>query len=442
LTNLESVYQIFGAKHGIGIAIDSSGYVHIAYFVREGSTMPESAKLRYATNRTGVWQIETVTIINPDPGYSLASDVSAFLTVDISGRAHIGFLDGSGNVSYATNATGAWAIKTIAMIDKVNRWGEQSMVVEPTGIVHMAFQSLYCTGGTCFNLGIEYADNATGSWKREFVDDDTYTDTNTGTYSGMRSPALIIDSSGTPHVSYLYFDVPAGPIVHNFRYAYKAGSLWRISTIESDLYVGEHNNMVSDAGGNVLIAYYDEPNGSLKLAKSAQVPSPLINVSISPDNLDFGNVQVSAQASRLVTLQNIGQLSLSMSSIDLTGGTPAFTLDFSAGSQPCARGANLTLVPGSQCTFALLFAPAVSGQVSSTLLIASNDPELPLLAGDITGSGAASSSASSSGSGGGGGGGGCTIADSSSIDPTFMLLLIISFLYLLWRRTEIVRKAI
>lgn len=307
----------------------------------------------------------------------------------------------------------------------------------------MAFQSLYCKYGTCFYLGIEYADNATGSWKREFVDDDTYTDANSGTYSGMRSPALTIDSSGTPHVSYLYFDFPAGPVVNNFRYAYRRGSLWRISTIESDLYVGEHNHMVTDANGNAFVAYYDEPNGGLKLAKSAQAPGPLINVAILPDNLDFDSVPIAAQASRLVTLQNLGQLSLSISSIDLAAGTTAFTLDFSAGSQPCARSVNLTLVPGSQCTFALLFTPVVNGQASSTLQIASNDPELPVLVGDITGNGVTSSSASSlgSGGGGGGGGGGCTIADSSSIDPTFVLLLIISFVYLWRRRTEIARKA-
>lgn len=422
--NLDSIY-----KGKIGIAIDSSGHVHIAYFANLVG-FGASANLRYATNRSGAWQIETVTTIAANVGFSLATDGSAALALDLSGRAHIGYLDGTANVSYATNVLGAWVTKTIALYNRLYAWGAQSMVVEPTGVVHMAFESLVCTG-ICFSAGIEYASNKSGSWDREFVDDDTYVDITTGVYSEMRSPALTLDSGGKPHISYLYFDFPMGPRIQSLQYAHKLGSLWRISSIEDDLYVGEYNSMTTDANGNVLIAYHDEPNGSLKLAKSTQVPSPLIDVLVSPDNLEFGTVQVSAQASRLITIENLGQLSLSVTNIDLTPGSSAFSLDFSAGSQPCGRGINLTLVPGRRCTFALIFAPSASGQNATTLLIASNDPELPLLVGDFTGNGSTSSSGSSSGSGdGGGGGGGCTIANTSSVDPTLILLLMLSFFYL------------
>lgn len=434
LIRLEQAYRIYGLPHKIGIAIDNLGSVHIAYFVQEGAGGNASGKLRYATNRSGTWQIETVTIINPDLGYSLASDVSASLAIDSNGHAHIGYLDGSGNVTYAANISGSWAIKIIALIDKTHRWGAQSMVVQPSGTVHMAFQSLNCAS-VCYERGIEYATNAGGVWQREIVDDGIiYSGTN---YSGMHSPALAMDGNGKPHISYWYYETQyylSKPVAHNLRYATKLEMLWRPSIIENNFNIGEQNALTSDNNGNVFISYNDEPNGALKLASSQQVPSPLINVIMSPDNPDFGNVSVSSQVSRLITIQNLGQNALNISSIALSGNS-AFAMDFAAGQKPCGVSTNLTLQARAECTLVLLFNPSTAGLVTATMTVNSNDPELPVLAGDVTGAGISSSSGSAGGgSGGGGGGGGCSITETADVDPTLISLLMLSFIQLLRRR--------
>ena len=85
-------------------AMDSAGHFHVAY---QGSgTASQGTGIRYATNISGNWEIE---VVNSDPMLS-----NPAIAVDASGFVHIAYVDNSsGIVLYATNASGTWSFKAL-----------------------------------------------------------------------------------------------------------------------------------------------------------------------------------------------------------------------------------------------------------------------------------------------------------------------------------------
>ena len=123
--------------------------------------------------------------------------------------------------------------------------------------------------------------------------------------------------------------------------------------------------LLTVSGGN-YIATVDFNNGDF-FTFSSSLTVPEINV--TPGTLDFGETNTGSTApAQAVTIQNQGEVSLSLTSISLSGTDAA---RFAISSNNC--GASLSA--GASCTVQLTFAPTTSGSRSALLVITNNDSD-------------------------------------------------------------------
>jgi hypothetical protein len=109
----------------------------------------------------------------------------------------------------------------------------------------------------------------------------------------------------------------------------------------------------------------DSPQTVSLTGTGAQLPV----VSLSPTSLAFGQVDVSSTATQSVTLSNLGEGPLSISSITIyspCGGCFAQT-----------NNCGSSLVAGSNCTIGVTFSPWLTGQFSGSLQIVDNASDSP-----------------------------------------------------------------
>ena len=87
-------------------------------------------------------------------------------------------------------------------------------------------------------------------------------------------------------------------------------------------------------------------------------------VSLSPTSLNFGDQTVGvASAAKMVTLQNTGNVNLSITSIQITGANSG---DFKSGTCPSS------LSPNTSCQISVTFTPAAAGTRNASLSVADN----------------------------------------------------------------------
>jgi hypothetical protein len=106
--------------------------------------------------------------------------------------------------------------------------------------------------------------------------------------------------------------------------------------------------------------------------------SPVIGT--SPSSLSFGNVVLGSSSTLPVTMQNLGDANLVLTSISITG------VGFSLISPP---GTPWTIPPGGTTTLNVRLAPSSIGPKSGTVTIASNDPVTPSKTISLSGTGVA-----------------------------------------------------
>ena len=117
---------------GVSLAIDSGGYMHIAYSAPLG--------LMHATNRSGSWQSEQLD------SYSWIGGKGVGLALDAANRLHIAYQDNNQDLKYATNVGGTWRRYYIESSGDVGYY--PSISVDTAGRVRIA-----------------YADNSNGTLK-------------------------------------------------------------------------------------------------------------------------------------------------------------------------------------------------------------------------------------------------------------------------------------
>ena len=94
-------------------------------------------------------------------------------------------------------------------------------------------------------------------------------------------------------------------------------------------------------------------------------------ISVAPPSVDFGGVLLGTVISRKVTVRNDGTAPLHIGQITLGGASP------SQFRQPAAADlcSGNVLAPGSSCTLKVKLKPTVTGPLSATLVIPSDDPD-------------------------------------------------------------------
>lgn len=96
------------------------------------------------------------------------------------------------------------------------------------------------------------------------------------------------------------------------------------------------------------------------------------DISVSPNTMDFGNVNVGGtSSSQTFTIGNAGTSALVISSIGLTGADSDM---FSIAAATCTS-LSPTITAGSSCTITAIFSPTSAGSKSTTLRLISNDPD-------------------------------------------------------------------
>lgn len=276
-----SIYTVDTDAWGSSIALDTDNNVHIGYIGGYGD-------LKYATNKTGPWQI--FTLDNP-PGW--VGDRTS-ISLDLNGKVHIAYIDKiSSLLKYATNKSGSWQIFTITNVGDVPPLqGNCSIDLDSNNKVYIAFQycpppSSFCEARYATNKSgswqiytiedksifpslaldsndkihvlylkpsyeLKYATNATGSWKKYLLDNsvddlDFYSD-------------IAVDSNNKPHISYYKFGCC-------LNYATNISGYWQIFAIDPEGYgTGIHNSIALDSNNSVHISYMDATDDDLKYA--------------------------------------------------------------------------------------------------------------------------------------------------------------------------------
>lgn len=105
------------------------------------------------------------------------------------------------------------------------------------------------------------------------------------------------------------------------------------------------------------------------------------DIEVTPDAVDFGEVEVGAQQSAFITIANTGNGNLSLQALAIQ---QAGEVDF--GFMPLAQ-LPITIEPDSSVTVEVVFAPSAEGPYEALFRVFSDDPETPIAEAVMTGTG-------------------------------------------------------
>jgi len=250
------------------LQLDANGFVH-AVFLR--ADCPQ-----YATNRSGVWQIQTV------PG--AFADLSIDLALDKANRAHLVFYGGIDSLDeeiivYATNVGGAWSVEKVVNDPQIHTYQSQSAIaLDSQGRPHVVSCSQAYSG-------LVYAVRQEKGW----VVEEPY-----GGFVSYLSLSFLLDAEDRPHLTIGSTEVnPFG-----LYYLTRSGGSWE----QQLLYHAPHAQFIpyytslaqDDAGTLHLSLFIDNslwyaaksPGGEWRLMPVADYGELISGVAMTMDQAD------------------------------------------------------------------------------------------------------------------------------------------------------------
>ncbi|KYK23510.1 hypothetical protein AYK24_07395 [Thermoplasmatales archaeon SG8-52-4] len=388
------------AKEGydhIDMVLDRDGFAHVSYFeINKGVIYRKSAD-------TEIRSWSASEIIEPDWGGGQLEGMINDIGLDSLKNPHIVYPgntdnDHKENIKYARKMNGIWSYEQIDEGDFAS--GANAIVVEPSGIVHLAY--IHFPSGE-----VRYATNVAGPWIKQTIDDD---------FEGWLNVVdMGLDASGNVHLLYesgiiKYAKRP--PIQHftvnpdtldfgivkldssktNYLKLFNPGferiAIDSISILESaDFSVGDIDMILyPDMEDSIEVEF--SPKSKMKVATNLRIffngasqmfmdvpiiaatPAPVLTV--SPDTVNFGYVNLGSEEIKTVTLTNTGQEDLVIFEInvkyEMYGNV--YPTDFDLGGHDCT-----VLNPGESCSAQVSLTPTKAGMHTSFLNIYSNDLE-------------------------------------------------------------------
>ena len=181
------------------IVSDSARNVHIAFAVN--ATSLNNYVLKYATNASGVFQLTDVC----QSAIELFSPSIALDRYSTPGIAFMGWQPVAklSFLKFASRAAGGWIVQNVENSAAFTQAPTCSLVMDSSSKAHIGY--VYTTAvfdaGHSYMYAVKYASNAKGSWQTSFIDNDPAKGF-TNILFTMRNPAMAIDATGHPHVSY------------------------------------------------------------------------------------------------------------------------------------------------------------------------------------------------------------------------------------------------
>ncbi|RME21935.1 MAG: choice-of-anchor D domain-containing protein, partial [Deltaproteobacteria bacterium] len=130
--------------------------------------------------------------------------------------------------------------------------------------------------------------------------------------------------------------------------------------------------------GTVLVVASNAPGSPHEVQLTAEAVAPPV-IAVSPESIDFGQVQLTQLASASLVVTNTGPNPLEITSISMeSSSSPSFSV---------LQGALPPIDGGGQGRIDVVFAPQDAGVHQGTVEIRSNDPALPLLTVSLAGTG-------------------------------------------------------
>ncbi len=188
------------------MAIDNSGFAHIAYYKVTGG----HPQIFYANNVIGSWQSEQVTndpVDNAYPSMMLDSEGNPNIV-------YIMFTGGSSVLFYTKKVAGVW-ITPQYITSAVWLGSYPFLVLDNANFAHVVYSK---DEGPGTDLEIYYANNATGSWQESKVTTNDFPD---------YYPSLFIDPHKKAHIAYMAQEPGDGEIF----YANNVAGIWSIGRV-------------------------------------------------------------------------------------------------------------------------------------------------------------------------------------------------------------------
>jgi hypothetical protein len=220
------------AGYSPSLALDANGYPHISYG-RLFQDPDETVTYLTYTRWDGVrWSSEVV-------GNSV-SETS--IALDSSGRPHIAYTTGAGNVLRLASWDGAaWQVQDVDDVDFPQTMALGSLVLDANNLPHIIYNTF--SNASANPEFLKYARWDGAAWQIQTVE--------TGL---VYESALVIDATGSPHISYAFreeFDT------YVLKYARWDGAAWQIEILDGQVEdVGVFlTSLTLDAGGSPHIGY-------------------------------------------------------------------------------------------------------------------------------------------------------------------------------------------
>ena len=220
ITTVDDSGYMMGDENAI--AVDSNGAVHIGYHDYAEND------LKYATNSSGAWSLETV-----DSYGSVGEHIA--IALDLNGHVHIvhqyvgewfgGTFFWYQTLKYATNLSGSWMNAEIGYDGLYN-----SIALDAMNKAHVSHT-------TSSHDGLRYASNSTGTWEDELI----------ATSNSWSS--IAVDTNGGIHIS-THQGYPEDSLIYTTR----VGDVWASAPVDTE-YAGEYSDIALDSHGNVHVVY-------------------------------------------------------------------------------------------------------------------------------------------------------------------------------------------
>ncbi|MFO7851580.1 MAG: choice-of-anchor D domain-containing protein [Bacteroidota bacterium] len=407
---LSTVLTASGDIDCVALALDNEGKPHIIYSEFDDATF--TSDLKYIKLQEGEWT-SPETITTTDYGFWSLS-----IKIDAADYIHITYLEtsvpaGTGHIIYYNNLSGSWVSEMVNDRSQNPSTSDVSMDVDDNGYVHIVsyFPSM---GGPAY-----VTNSPDGDWSNFIL-------IQTNWYGGQLEKMfndIALDRDGKPHISYV--GSIDGEAVEDHRYAkIDPYGLFVSQRVDEGSWFSSGNAIACDPDGVVHIVYfhweseevrytmnysgswphetiatpgideidymtvvdievdtngyahvyYEDDNNVVYATNKVEIPAP--NIVLSPPELHFGTIDTMKTLTMSLYIKNEGVLDLHISDIKISGGDSAeFSMD-----QMCD-----IIVPGDSCEVQVTFAPEIMGEKETGIVIASNDPDTPLITAIITG---------------------------------------------------------